>query len=286
MVAATYQPVKPMNNRVRRGWLDNGGNALETKMPVSLNIRHSVRCQEDKMNYASKKMKVIGLIGGVSWTSTLEYYRLINELVAEKLGGLHSARLILYSLDFDEVEQAQSQARWNDATTIISQAGLALKQAGANFLIICSNTCHEGADTVAENAGLPLLHIADVTGNAIKKRGLHRVGLLGTRFVMEGQFYRERLREHFSIDVLVPGEKGRTVVNQTIYDELCRGKIKDSSRSACNKIIDGLIEQGAEGIILGCTELPLLIRPSDVSVPLFNTTQLHAEAAVKLALTE
>jgi len=154
------------------------------------------------------------------------------------------------------------------------------------LLIICSNTCHEGADTVAENAGLPLLHIADVTGNAIKKRGLHRVGLLGTRFVMEGQFYRERLREHFSIDVLVPGEKGRTVVNQTIYDELCRGKIKDSSRSACNKIIDGLIEQGAEGIILGCTELPLLIRPSDVSVPLFNTTQLHAEAAVKLALTE
>ena len=238
------------------------------------------------MNYASRKMKVIGLIGGMSWISTLEYYRLINQLVAQQLGGLHSARLILYSLDFEEIEQAQSQARWDDATTIMSQAGTALKQAGANFLIICSNTGHEGADAVAEKAGLPLLHIGDVTGKAITEHGLCRVGLLGTRFVMQGQFYRGKLQERFGIEVLVPEEEERAIVNRIIYDELCHGKIKDSSYRACNKVIAGLIERGAEGIILGCTELPLLIHLGDVRVPLFDTTRLHAEAAVKLALTE
>jgi len=238
------------------------------------------------MDYASRKMKVIGLIGGMSWASTLEYYRLINQSVAEKLGGLHSARLILYSLDFEEIERAQSQARWDEATTIMSQAGTALKQAGANFLVICSNTGHEGADAVAEKVGLPLLHIGDVTGKAIMGHDLRRVGLLGTRFVMEGQFYRGRLQERFGIEVLVPEEEGRAIVNRIIYDELCQGKIEDSSRRACIKIIAGLIERGAEGIVLGCTELPLLIRSGDVHVPLFNTTRLHAEAAVKLALTE
>jgi len=231
-------------------------------------------------------MKVIGLIGGMSWTSTLEYYRLINELVAAKLGGLHSARLILYSLDFDQVERAQSQGHWDDATSIMSQAGTALKQAGAHFLIICSNTGHEGADAVAEKAGLPLLHIGDATGNAITEHGLHRVGLLGTRFVMQEQFYRGRLQERFGIEVLVPREEEQAIVNRTIYDELCQGKIKDSSRHACIKIITGLIERGAQGIVLGCTELPLLIQPSDVNIPLFSTTQLHAEAAVKLALAK
>jgi len=238
------------------------------------------------MSYTSRKMKVIGLIGGMSWASTLEYYRLINQLVAAKLGGLHSARLILYSLDFEEIEQAQSQARWDEATTMMSQAGTALKQAGADFLVICSNTGHEGADAVEEKAGLPLLHIGDVTGNVITEHGLHRVGLLGTRFVMQEQFYRGRLQERFGIEVLVPGEEERAIVNRIIYDELCQGRIKDSSRRACIKIIAGLIERGAEGIVLGCTELPLLIRPGDVPAPLFNTTRLHAEAAVKLALTE
>ncbi len=238
------------------------------------------------MDYTSRKMKVIGLIGGMSWASTLEYYRLINQLVAEELGGLHSARLILYSLDFEEIERAQSQARWDEATTIMSQAGTALKQAGANFLVICSNTGHEGADAVAEKVGLPLLHIGDVTGKAITEHGLCRVGLLGTRFVMEGQFYRGRLQERFGIEVLVPGKEARAIVNRIIYDELCQGKIKDSSRHACIKIIAGLIERGAEGIVLGCTELPLLIRSGDVHVTLFNTTRLHAEAAVKQALAE
>jgi len=231
-------------------------------------------------------MKTIGLIGGMSWTSTLEYYRLINELVAEKLGGLHSARLILYSLDFDEIEQAQRQARWDDATTILSQAGIVLKQAGADLLVICANTMHKVADAVRERAGLPLINIIDVTGNSIIESGLGKVGLLGTRFVMEEPFYRQRLEKQFDIELLVPNKNDRAVVDQIIYDELCQGKIEASSRYTLIEIIQRLIKRGAEGIILGCTELPLLIQPSDVQVPLFDTTLLHAEAAVNLALAE
>ena len=231
-------------------------------------------------------MKVIGLIGGMSWNSSLEYYRLINELVAEKLGGLHSARVILYSLDFNDIEQAQHQARWDDAVNILAEAGSALKRAGADFLMICTNTMHKVAEAVVERAGLPLLHIGDVVGNAITEYGLCRVGLLGTRFVMEEQFYQGRLQEHFGIEVLVPGEEEQVIVHRIIYDELCQGKIKGSSRSTCVRIINELIGQGAEGIILGCTELPLLVWPDDISVPLFDTTRLHAEAAVKLALAE
>jgi len=231
-------------------------------------------------------MRVIGLLGGMSWTSSLEYYRLINELVAEKLGGLHSARLILYSLEFDEVQQAQHEGRWDDTITLLSQAGIALKQAGADFLVICSNTGNIVADAVAEKCGLPLLSIVDVTGRAIKERGLGKVGLLGTRFIMEGQFYRRRLQEPFGIDVVVPEEEERVKVHGIIYDELCQEKINDYSRNIVIKIISGLIELGAEGIVLACTELPLLIRTSDIPVPLFDTTHLHAEAAVKLALAE
>jgi aspartate racemase len=231
-------------------------------------------------------MKVIGLIGGMSWNSSLEYYRLINEFVAEKLGGLHSARIILYSLDFDEIERAQREARWDDATTILTEAGSALKQAGADFLVICTNTMHKVAETVAERAGLPLLHIGDVTGNAITERGLCKVGLLGTRFIMEEQFYQRRLQERFGIEVLVPQQGERARVHQIIYNELCQGRITDSSRRACAKIITGLIGRGAEGIVLGCTELPLLVQPGDTNVPLFDTTRLHAEAAVRLALAE
>ena len=231
-------------------------------------------------------MKVIGLMGGMSWNSSLEYYRLINELVAEKLGGLHSACLILYSLDFDTVQQAQHEGRWDDTTNLLSQAGIALKQAGADFLVICSNTGNITGDAVAEKCGLPLLNIADVTGSAIKEHGLSKIGLLGTRFIMEGQFYRGGLRERFGIEALVPEEEERTTVHRIIYDELCQEKIKDTSRRTVIKIINSLIERGAEGIVLGCTELPLLIRPSDIPVPLFDTTRLHAEAAVKLALAE
>jgi aspartate racemase len=233
-----------------------------------------------------KAMKVIGLIGGMSWNSSLEYYRLINQFVAQKLGGLHSARIILYSLDFDEVERAQREARWDDAATILAEAGRALKLAGADFLVICTNTMHKVAEQVAGSAGLPLLHIGDVTGNAIIERRLHKVGLLGTQFIMKEQFYQRRLRERFGIKVLVPQEKEQARVHRIIYQELCQGKIRDYSRRACVKIIAGLIGQGAEGIVLGCTELPLLVQPSDLSVPLFDTTHLHAQAAAKLALAE
>ena len=231
-------------------------------------------------------MKVIGLIGGMSWHSSLEYYRLVNELAAEKLGGLHSARVIVYSLDFDDIEQAQRQAQWDAATAMLVEAGTALKQAGADFLVICTNTMHKIADAVAARVGLPLLHIGDVAGNAIKEQNLHVVGLLGTRFVMEERFYRGRLWERYGIEVLVPEEEEQAIVHRIIYDELCQGEIKDSSRRACIDILNGLTERGAQGIVLGCTELPLLIQPSDVDVPLFDTTRLHAEAAIKMALAE
>jgi aspartate racemase len=231
-------------------------------------------------------MKVIGLIGGMSWNSTLEYYRIINELFAQRLGGFHSARLVLYSLDFDDIEKAQREARWEDAADILAEAGISLKKAGADFLIICTNTMHKVADIVAKKAGLPLLNIIDVTGDAIRELGLHRIGLLGTRFVMEEPFYRERLQKRFGIEVLVPEEDGITTIHQIIYDELCEGEVKGFSRQNCIDIISRMVTRGAEGIVLGCTELPLLIQPDDVDIPLFNTTQLHAQAAVKLALAE
>ena len=231
-------------------------------------------------------MKVMGLIGGMSWNSTLEYYRIINELFAQRLGGLHSARLILYSLDFDEIERAQREARWDDAGHILVEASSALKRAGADFLVICTNTMHKVADVVADKSSLPLLHIVDVTGNAIRDRGLHRIGLLGSRFVMKEAFYQERLQNQFAIEVLVPEEDDMVVVDRIIYDELCQGKTKAASRRTCADVISRLMDRGAEGIVLGCTELPLLIRFGDTDVPVFDTTRLHAEAAVNLALAE
>ncbi len=231
-------------------------------------------------------MKVIGLLGGMSWNSSLEYYRIINELVAAKLGGFHSAHIVLYSLDFAEIEHAQREARWDDAATILVKAGTALKQAGADFLVICTNTMHKVADIVAERTDLPILHIGDAVGSAITERGLHKVGLLGTRFVMEEQFYRDRLQRRFGITVLVPGEEEQAMVHRIIYDELCHGEIRGSSRQTCLEIIERLTGRSAEGIVLGCTELPLLIRPADVRVPVFDTTRIHAEAAVKMALAE
>jgi aspartate racemase len=231
-------------------------------------------------------VKVIGLIGGMSWNSTLEYYRLINEEVSRRLGGLHSARLVLYSLDFEEIERAQQEDNWDNAAHILAEAGMALKEAGADFLVICTNTMHKVADLVAERTGLSLLHIVDVAGSAITEHGLHRVGLLGTRFVMKQDFYQERLRKYFDIDVIVPSEDEQATVHKIIYEELCRGKIGDASRLACLEIIESLTGQGAEGIILGCTELPLLIHPADVYVAVFDTTRLHAEAAVEMAFSE
>lgn len=231
-------------------------------------------------------MKVIGLIGGMSWNSTLEYYRLINEEVSRRLGSLHSARLVLYSLDFEEIEHAQHEDNWDNAANVLVEAGVALKQAGVDFLVICTNTMHKVADLVAERTGLSLLHIVDVAGSVITEHGLRRVGLLGTRFVMDESFYQEKLRIGFGVEVLVPKQTEQDVVHRIIYEELCMGKIEDVSRRACLKIVEALRGRGAEGIILGCTELPLLIQPDDVSVAVFDTTRLHAEAAVKLALGE
>jgi aspartate racemase len=231
-------------------------------------------------------MKVIGLIGGMSWNSTLEYYRIINESFARRLGGLHSARLVLYNLDFDEIQRAQHEGRWDDTASILVYAGNAVKRAGADFLVICTNTMHRVADNVEEKVDLPLLHIVDVIGDAVGERGLHKIGLLGTRFLMEGHFYQERLRDHFDIEVLAPGEDDIDTVHQIIYNELCEGKIEASSRCVCAGIISKLVDKGAEGVVLGCTELPLLIQPGDVNAPIFDTTRLHAEAAVNLALAE
>jgi aspartate racemase len=240
---------------------------------------------ETKLAYSRRRaMKVIGLIGGMSWNSTLEYYRIINQSVARRLGGLHSARLVLYSLDFDEIERAEHEGRWDCTADILVDAGNALKRVGADFLVICTNTMHKVADEVEQAVGLPLLHIADVIGHAIVEQGLHRVGLLGTRFVMTEDFYGGRLRERFAIEVLVPGAEDMDTIHRVIYKELCAGQIKESSRRACGAIIGKLIDKGAEGIVLGCTELPLLIRPADVDAPIFDTTRLHAEAVVTKAL--
>jgi aspartate racemase len=231
-------------------------------------------------------MKVIGLIGGMSWNSTLEYYRIINESFTRRLGGLHSARLVLYNLDFDDIQRAQHEGHWDDLTGVLVDAGNAVKRAGADLLVICTNTMHKVTDDVEEKVGLPLLHIVDVTGDAIRERRLHRIGLLGTRFVMTEPFYQERLRDHFAIEVLVPGEDDIDTIHQIIYNELCDGKIKASSRRVCADIMSRLVDEGAEGIVLGCTELPLLVQPSDIHAPIFDTTRLHAEAAVNLALAE
>ena len=231
-------------------------------------------------------MKLMGLIGGMSWRSTSEYYNLINELVSERQGGFSSAQLVLYSLDFSEVEQAQRDEKWDLALEMLVQAGEALKRAGADFIVLCTNTMHRLADELEQRVGLPLLHIGDATGKAIADSGLHTVGLLGTRFTMEETFYAGRLAERFGIAVLVPNADERAAVDHIIYDELCHGKIKGSARRTCSRVIDRLAKQGAQGIILGCTELPLLVKQGDARVPLFDTTRIHAAAAVAMALAE
>lgn len=230
-------------------------------------------------------MKLIGLIGGISWESSVEYYRHINRMVAERLGGFHSGRVVLYSVDFNEIEKAQYDGRWDDAAEVLADAAQALVRAGAEILLVCANTMHKVADKIEERAGLKLLHIGDVTGQAVVRQGLKTVGLLGTRFTMEEQFLRGMLEDRFSLRVLVPDKEDRETVNRIIYEELCKGKIEASSREAYIEVIDRLIQKGAEGIILGCTEIPLLIGPEHVNVPLFDTTALHAQAAVDQALS-
>ncbi|MGW5817928.1 aspartate/glutamate racemase family protein [Streptomyces noursei] len=228
-------------------------------------------------------MKTIGLIGGMSWESTAEYYRLLNELTRERLGGLHSAACVVYSVDFAEIERLQVQGRWDEAGEVLAGAAQALESAGAELLLICTNTMHKVADQVSSAVAVPLLHLADTTAEAVRRTGLRRIGLLGTAFTMEQDFYRGRLADH-GLEVLVPDAAGRATVHRVIYEELCVGVVKDGSRSAYRAVIDELVAAGAEGIVLGCTEIELLVRPQDSPVPVFPTTRLHAEAAVAHAL--
>ena len=229
-------------------------------------------------------MKTIGILGGISWNSTALYYKLLNEGIAKKVGGLHSAKILMHSFDFDEIENRQSSGQWDELGIMLGEAARGLKCAGADFLIIAANTMHKVADKVEVMSGLPILHIADATGEAINKAGLKKVGLLGTRFTMREDFYRRRLEELFGIEVLVPEQGEQLIVNGIIYDELCRGCVQEASNWACQLIIDNLISRGAEGIVLACTELPLLIKQSDVKVPIFDTVKIHTDAAVARAI--
>jgi aspartate racemase len=230
-------------------------------------------------------MKTIGLIGGMSWKSSSEYYRIINEAVKAKLGGLHSAKCILYSVDFAEVEILQRQNRWSDAAEILIGAAKSLENGGADFLIICANTMHKVADDIQAQVRIPLLHIADVTAKQVKQAGIRKVGLLGTRYTMEEDFYTKQLRDKFTLDVLIPNAEDRQFVNQVIFDELVLGKICQSSKRQFIHIIERLVNKGAEGIILGCTEIGLLIKDEDCRVPIFDTTKIHALAAVDYSLS-
>jgi aspartate racemase len=229
-------------------------------------------------------MKTIGMIGGMSWESSLEYYRIMNQAVKEKLGGFHSAQCILYSVDFDDVEKLQHQGDWESLTRLMIEAAQRVKKAGSDFLVICTNTMHKMADEVQRAIQIPLLHIADVTAGAVKANGQSRVGLLGTKFTMEQDFYKGRLKEMHGIDVLIPDDKERQVIHDILYNELCLGEIKELSKEKFLSIIQNLVKRGAQGVILGCTEIPLIVRQEDYEIHLYDTTALHARAAVDFAL--
>lgn len=230
-------------------------------------------------------MKTIGLLGGMSWESTTDYYRLINTKIKEQLGGLHSAKLVLYSVDFAEIEILQQQGNWQKAGQLLTDAAQNIEKAGADFLLICTNTMHIVADTIAHNIQIPIIHIADATGDALLNKGITQVGLLGTAFTMEKDFYKKRLIDQYGSHVITPDSADRKRVHTIIYDELCSGIIRQSSKETYLSIIDKLVENGAQAIILGCTEIGMLIKQSDTSIPLFDTTLIHAEKAVTLALT-
>ena len=231
-------------------------------------------------------MKVIGLIGGMSWESTAEYYRIINQTVKERLGGLHSARILLYSVDFSEIASLQTEGRWAEATEFMCDAAQRLERGGADCVLICTNTMHKMAPEVQGCITIPLLHIADTTALEIKKRGIKRIGLLGTKYTMEEDFYKGRLVDDYDLDVFIPPEDDRTIVNRVIYEELCLGKVVGESRNQFQQIIHDLGARGVEGVILGCTEISLLINQEDSPLDLFDTTAIHAKAAVSFALED
>jgi aspartate racemase len=229
-------------------------------------------------------MRTIGLIGGMSWESSIEYYRIINETVRGKLGGLHSAKCVMVSVDFAEIEPLQHLGKWNDATQILIAAARSVEAGGADFVLFCTNTMHKVADEVQKHLRIPILHIADATAQALKAAGLKKVGLLGTKFTMEKDFYKGRLVQKHNLEVIVPTAEAREVVHRVIYDELCVGETKPSSKTKYLDIIERLAKEGAQGIILGCTEISLLVKKEDSRVPLFDTTEIHAVTAVEYAL--
>ena len=231
-------------------------------------------------------MKIIGLIGGMSWESSLEYYRIINETVRNRLGGFHSAQSLMYSVDFAEIEILQHQGQWQEATQMMIEAARRVERGGADFLVICTNTMHKMAEEVQKNISIPILHIADATAERVKAQKLRKVGLLGTKFTMEEEFYKGRLTKKHGLQVIIPNEEDRAIVHRVIYDELVIGEINPTSRAQYQRIIDEMIQEGCEGIVLGCTEIGLLVKEADSRVPLFDTTQIHAIAAVEYALAE
>lgn len=230
-------------------------------------------------------MRTIGMLGGMSWQSSAEYYRLANELVSERLGGLHSARLVLASVDFADIERLQVAGRWEQAGRMLAEAAQSVEAAGAELLVLCTNTMHKVADQVQAAVGIPLLHLADATALAVTRAGLGTVGLLGTAFTMEQDFYRDRLAGH-GLSVLVPPAGDRAEVHRIIYDELCLGVVREESRQVFRDVIRRLAEAGAEGMVLGCTEIELLVRTTDSPVPVFPTTRLHVQTAVEWALAD
>jgi len=228
-------------------------------------------------------MKTIGLIGGMSWESTVEYYRLINEEIKARCGGLHSARCVLYSVDFEEIEYYQRTDDWDKAAQVLVGAAQSIEKGGADFIILCTNTMHKVFDEIQKRIDIPMLHIADATADEIRAKSIKTVGLLGTRYTMEQDFYRSRL-EQVGINALIPEEKDRNIINKVIYDELCLGKVLQGSKEDYKRIILKLESRGAQGIVLGCTEIGLLIKQEDVKIPLFDTAYIHAIKAVEYAL--
>jgi aspartate racemase len=229
-------------------------------------------------------VKTIGLLGGMSWESTVPYYKIINRTVTERLGGLHSARLVLYSVDFHDIEQLQHAGEWEETGRILARCASLVEAAGAECLVLCTNTMHRVAENIQDAIGVPLLHIADAAAREIRSAGLSSVGLLGTRFTMEQDFYRERLQQRHGLGVIIPNEHDREKIHRIIYDELCLGQVLESSREEFSRIIASLGQAGAEGVILGCTEISMLVGPADVQLPLYDTTEIHALAAVDWAL--
>lgn len=230
-------------------------------------------------------MKLLGLIGGMSWENTIEYYRILNEMVKNKLHGWNSAKILVYSVNFEEILSLQNQNKWDTIAEIMIEISKKLELAGSSAILLCSNTMHKIADKIQEEITIPLIHVVDVTAQAIKSKTINKVGLLGTKFTMEGTFYKEKMVNKYNIETIIPDQEEREYINNVIYNELAQGLLLDSTKKRMLKIIENLILQGAQGIIFGCTEIPLLIKNEDVVIPVFDTLKLHLSAALDFALT-